>query len=97
MRFTKDEVIHVGPMLDGLRSIGEGHVFEPPKVQVWKDGLRVGMVHWVDTDTKTMFREDPEHIWLDEDCTVRTPEPDRKYITDTYDSLTVLFHLAPEP
>jgi len=95
MRFTKDQVFPVGPLIDGLKSVGDGHIFEPPKVQVWKGGFRVGSVHWLDTEEKLMHREDPDHMWLDDAHTARTPEADRQYLTEPYDSLTVTFHLVP--
>jgi len=92
MRFTNDTTVSVPEVLEGIPTFLGSHGYSFPHIIVWKDGERAGLVKWLDTETKTMYRAVPGSIREggDPDGTVK-PQEEWEWEETSYDSFEVRF------
>ena len=106
MRFDNQSTVSAPEVLEGIPTIQGSHGYSPPHIMIWKDGERAGLVQWLDTETKTMYRPVPESIREGEgpDAPLK-PQEEWEWEETPYDSFEVRFvfqaaplsEKAPEP
>jgi len=90
MKIAKDHAMSVSQMLDAIPSIYSGHVSTPPRVRVWKDGAVLGMVDWIDTESRTV--RCPVMESTKDSCGDLLPRERWEWQEVSYDRLEILFN-----